>query len=337
MCISESFTAHRTNHRIRGHDRGEFHNEEGRQPRMVSAVSRQSPPTEPVPKDLLDVKHVHRIHPSYCRKKPPRYMPARQHITFEYRSPQEPSPTIRRIFPRTTLATAPQSRQRSSSISSLFRGGRMRESARATGQQRERRTPTAEQISLQRWSSAPARTVDVLHYRDMESRKDSWRRRSKQVRFLGETKDDVERRDKSNFAGPKESRRNKSLREKSFSAHITSGYDPTRGEPRTTAGDPGTCAHVRPTERIKEIRRNHTLHEAPRARPKIIQNGHRQILEAGIRVCNESRSRQNRMDFQDCRTPRNRASSYVRAFDSGDATIHSSRSHRQPYQHWRWR
>lgn len=327
--------AHRTNHRIRGHDRGEFHNEEGRQPRMVSAVSRRIPPTEPVPKDLLDVNHVHRIHTSYRRMKPPRHMPARQHITFEYRSPQEPSPTIRCISPRTTLATAPQSRQRSSSISSLFRGRRMRESARATGQQRERRTPTVEQISLQRRSSAPARTVDVLHYRDMESRKDSRRRRPKQVRFLGETNDDVERRDKSNFAKSKESRRNRSLREKSSSAHITSGCD-TRGKPRATAGDPGTCAHAGPTERIRETRRHHTLHKAPRVRPKIIQNGHRQILEAGIRVCNESRSRQNGKDFQDCRT-RNRASGYVRTFDSGDATIHSSRSHRQPYQHWRWR
>lgn len=361
MCFVYSFTVHRRRrHSTRGCDREPYHGphcqpEESYHTDSPSPVYQQRSPLKPIAQEIPDTytrdtnaptsrrrEFTHRIpsrkwsiepnpsHTPYLRRKsscrvledPP------GHIALEYRAPrQQPPPMIRRVSPRAQSAAVPESEQQSPRAGSLFRESSVGKSSRAT---RPRRSSTAEQASLRRQGSAPARAVEIHNPRATDSQ---GRRETRKVRFRKEVDDVAESRTGKNVDGPKM----KSYpRNSSLAGDVANGYDAIQGERshprRITARDTGSRTGGSGAGRLSEIPRRHTLSDAPRARPQIIQDGHRQISERGVRVFRDSRPR-NHTAFEHMpgspgyRRPR---------FDSGDETVHNSRSRRRPYWRWRW-
>lgn len=296
----------------------------------------------PFTRKSTEPRQDHCMHARYCSKGTPcdELAGYPDNIELEYRSPRHPHPIIRRVSPKETSHIV-QGKQQTHGMGSLLRG-RITGTPPPKSRPRRERTPSCERIHLRRRCSAPARGVEIDSHRPV-LRQESNQERARgfrQVRFVGDD-DDVDRGTRKAFEGPTRGQ-HRSRRELHWGdsfAQNGDGYDITPGDPRQSR--PTRNSRLQSHTREDREPRNHTPRDAPRIRPRIIQDGRRYLSETGVRVCMAGRAGR---PGQDRRSPHFEPSDNRRAryspndFDGFDfERIHNSRSHRQPYRRSHWR
>ncbi|KAI9927355.1 hypothetical protein MW887_002967 [Aspergillus wentii] len=215
------------------------------------------------------------------------------------------------------------------------------------------RTPVAERVPLRRRQSSPPRRVEVHNDRpDHRSSLSSSRgngltkkAEGRQVHFSSDIEyvDDTEQSEIGPENGQKilHPHREQSRRINPFTKHKQEDFE-NEASYRLKSRGTTSSFRVRPasSERIRGAPRAHTTNDTRCDRPRIIQDGRRQISEAGERICEEARQRQSREDFrrdfpsQASHRRQSRRSDRFQSFNSGDERIVYDKG---PRRHgWRW-
>lgn len=261
---------------------------------------------------------------------------------------------VRPVSSRAEIPTAPvPDKQKHNPVSSFQSSQRLM--ARQPRRPRER-TPVAEREPRRQRQQAIPNMVEVHNHRSIDNspvvadRDQVYQRNFRKVHFSsrGEDRDDTTNREHMNAVGEKqgaERTQRQFCRRNSWAGNKTNGRELAEGEVGHRVSlrrrHSWSTSPVSRSETHEEAHWSRTQWNTRHIRPRIIQDGHRQLAEAGDRIFIETQMRQNRESFardfwsRTSRRPWNRGTPRSQTFHWGEEKIVYDGGYRR--YGWRWR